>query len=295
MSGKKPEKRGLARGLSALMADVSASGKDENSLATKDRLVPVEDLFPNPDQPRRDFSDEGLAELANSIREKGIIQPLIVRPRSDPGKYEIVAGERRWRAAQRAQLHAVPVLIREFTDTEVLEIAIIENIQRAELNPVEEALAYRQLMERFGHTQDRLSEALGKSRPYIANLIRLLSLPDDVQKLLREGLISAGHARALITSDNPSAIARQVLHRGLSVRQTESLVRRLKDGGTLPKPRRKSAEKNADTVALERDLGALLRMGVAIDHQNDGSGQMTIVYRSLDDLDVLCGLLGQGR
>ncbi|TVR47558.1 MAG: ParB/RepB/Spo0J family partition protein, partial [Rhodobacteraceae bacterium] len=205
MSERKPERRGLGRGLSALMAEVTPpaeeGGADDRG---RTQRLPIEQLRPNPDQPRRHFDETALAELAASIREKGVIQPLIVRPRDD--MFEIVAGERRWRAAQRAQVHDVPVVIREFSDTEVLEIAIIENIQRTDLNPIEEAMGYRALIERFGHTQEKLSEAMGKSRSHIANLMRLLSLPDDVQTMLREGRLTAGHARALITAADPSPL-----------------------------------------------------------------------------------------
>ena len=226
--------RGLGRGLSALMADVAPKAEEPVSSAEvsrSDRSVPIELVFPNPDQPRRTFDEEKLDELTESIKSKGIFQPLIVRQR--PGnqqQFEIVAGERRWRAAQRAKLHQVPVIVREFTDTEVLEIAIIENIQRADLNPVEEAAGYRQLMDRFGHTQEKLAEALGKSRSHIANLLRLLNLPDDVQGYLVSGQLSAGHARALITSDHPSELAKKIIAGGLSVRETERLVKQAAQG-----------------------------------------------------------------
>ena len=296
MSDKRNERRGLGRGLSALMADVVHSATVESDVPRRaDLRVPVERLEPNPNQPRRDFSDEALAELAASIREKGIIQPLIVRvnPRKSDS-YEIVAGERRWRAAQLAQLHDVPVIVRDLDDTEVLEIAIIENIQRADLNPIEEAMGYRQLMDRFGHTQERLSEALSKSRSYIANLLRLLSLPAEVQAWLREGKMTAGHARALITSDDPVALARQVIARGLSVRETERLA---KSVGTKARtaPTRRRTEKDADTRVLEQDLSANLGMGVVIDHQGQDGGRVTISYKTLDQLDELCQLLGGAR
>ncbi|RMF47074.1 MAG: ParB/RepB/Spo0J family partition protein, partial [Deltaproteobacteria bacterium] len=229
---KKPA-RGLGRGLSALMADISeTSSADAQGTATPrraDALIPIEQIVPNPDQPRRAFSKEQLEDLAASIREKGVIQPIIVRKSAiSDGKFEIVAGERRWRAAQMAQLHEIPALVRNYTDTEALEIAIIENIQRADLNAVEEAAGYQDLMERFGHTQEKLAEALGKSRSHIANTLRLLSLPEQVQTLLREGAISAGHARALITADNPVELAAQVVKRGLSVRDTERLAKEKK-------------------------------------------------------------------
>jgi len=292
MQDRKSERRGLGRGLSALMADVNldAAQKEEGRQRRGDQLMPVEKLFPNPDQPRRDFPEAALAELAASIREKGVIQPLIVREKGDsPGLYEIVAGERRWRAAQIAQLHEVPVLVRDLTDTEVLEIAIIENIQRADLNPVEEAMGYRQLMDRFGHTQEKLAEALSKSRSYLANLLRLLQLPEEVLNYLREGKLTAGHARALITTDDPAGLARKVIARSLSVRETEALA---KAPGS-PAPRRSAAaEKDTDTRVLEQDLSANLGMKVSIDHRPGAQdGAITIRYATLEGLDDLCRVL----
>ena len=287
------KKRGLGRGLSALMADVNndaPTSAADSSLRRPEQHLPIENVAPNPDQPRRNFDSDKLRDLAESIREKGIIQPLIVRPDpADADRFQIVAGERRWRAAQIAQLHEVPVIIREFDDTEVLEVAIIENIQRADLNPVEEAAGYRQLIERFGHTQDQLAKALGKSRSHIANQMRLLSLPQDVIDFLEKDRLSAGHARALITSDDPSALARVVVAKGLSVRETEKLVKK----GAAPKTQksgaRQPAEKDADTVALEGDLSANLGMKVTVNHDTgQESGQVTIRYTSLDDLDELC-------
>ena len=285
----KDQKRSLGRGLSALMADVQLEPQQIKRRA--DMLVPVEKVVPNPDQPRRDFSPEALQDLAGSIREKGIIQPLIVREKPG-GTYEIVAGERRWRAAQIAQLHEIPVIIRDFSDTEVLEVAIIENIQRADLNAVEEALGYRQLMDRFGHTQERMAEALGKSRSHIANLLRLLQLPEEVLKWLREGLLSAGHARALITVSDPVAMARRVISEGLSVRETEKLAQRQ----AAPKaPARQKSEKDSDTRALEADLGATLGMKVEISHRSgQEEGLITIRYGSLEQLDDLCRVLTSG-
>ncbi|ARE40608.1 Chromosome (plasmid) partitioning protein ParB [Rhodovulum sp. P5] len=291
---KKPEKRGLGRGLSALMADVQiepAPEAGEPPRSKPDQMVPLDLLEPNPDQPRRQFSEDALKELADSIREKGVIQPLIVRPsKKVEGRYEIVAGERRWRASQLAQQHEVPVILRELDDTEVLEIAIIENIQRADLNPVEEAMGYRQLMDRFGHTQDKVAEALGKSRSHIANLLRLLQLPEEVLDHLREGRMTAGHARALITTENPADLARQVIKGQLSVRETEKLAKQ----GSEPKsakPRNRAPEKDADTRALEQDLSANLGMRVTIEHWADGSGRIVVGYKDLDDLDRLCGAL----
>lgn len=297
MAEKKSKPRGLGRGLSALMADVPApvSMSLDSASSRPERFLPVEQLVANPDQPRRRFSKEALDDLANSVKEKGIIQPLIVRRLKDE-TYEIVAGERRWRAAQQAQLHEVPVIIRDFTDTEVLEVAIIENIQRADLNAIEEAAGYRQLMDRFGHTQEKLSEALGKSRSHIANLLRLLSLPEDVQDFLRDGKLSAGHARALITTDKASELARVVIRDGLSVRATEALARKSEEAATSDKPKRARSgteAKDADTRALESDLAANLKMPVSIYHEPGGErGKLTVTYRSLDELDELCRRLG---
>lgn len=296
---KKNERRGLGRGLSALMADINvgleadAGPEAKGGSRRADTVLPIEKIVPNPEQPRRDFSPAALEDLAASIRQKGILQPLIVRPRAGTDTYEIVAGERRWRAAQLAQLHEIPVLIRDFDDTEVLEVAIIENIQRADLNPIEEAAAFRQLMDRFGHTQEKLAEALSKSRSHIANLLRLLSLPDDVQALLRDGKLTAGHARALITSGNASDLARQVIARGLSVRETEQLVKAPGEKGKSGRAGSRTAhEKDADTRALEADLSANLRMAVSINHEPGGeSGTLTIRYKTLDDLDTLCRTL----
>lgn len=288
--------RGLGRGLSALMADVGPEpARTASTPSRPDMVVPIEKVFPNPDQPRRRFTDEQLQDLSASIKAKGIIQPLIVRARpSHAGEYEIVAGERRWRAAQMAQLHSIPVLLRDFTDTETLEVAIIENIQRADLNPVEEAMGYRQLMDKFGHTQEKLAEELGKSRSYLANLMRLLQLPDDVQDLLVEEKISAGHARALITSDDPSGLAKQVVAQGLSVRATEALTKKRSDTdkAQTDKFRSGSSEKDADTKALESDLSAAVGLPVQITHKAGGeAGQISIRYASLDQLDEICRIL----
>lgn len=299
MAEGKGKPRGLGRGLSALMADVTAEPETRDATGARraDLTVPIEKLVANPNQPRRRFAQENLDELTASIREKGILQPLIVRPR-DNGTYEIVAGERRWRAAQQAQLHQIPVLVRDFDDVEVLEVAIIENIQRADLNAVEEAAGYRRLMDSFGHTQEKLAEALGKSRSHIANLLRLLNLPEDVQDLLRDGKLTAGHARALITTDDPSGMAKIIVRDGMSVRATEALVKKKLEGEgrqTTQKPKSTSRAKDADTKALEGDLSAALRMAVSLSHApGQESGVMTIKYSSLDELDTLCGLLSRG-
>lgn len=297
MSERKPERRGLGRGLSALMADLqppAGATADAGPGRRSDLMVPVERLLPNPDQPRRDFSPEALAELAGSLKARGVIQPLIVRRHpSQADSWQIVAGERRWRAAQIAQLHEVPVIVRDFDDTEVLEVAIIENIQRADLNALEEALGYRQLMDRFGHTQEKMAEALSKSRSHIANLLRLLTLPQEVQGWLREGKLTAGHARALVSTADPVALARQVIARGLSVRETERLAQAPKSAGK-PSPHAKGAgDKDADTRVLEQDLSANLGMSVVIDHKGFDGGKVIITYRDLDQLDQLCQLLSQ--
>ena len=290
MANTPKRQRGLGRGLSALMADIeqTVGGTGAvNSERRNEMLVPVEAIHPNPDQPRRHFDADDLNDLAGSIRSKGIIQPLVVRAHSvKAGEYEIVAGERRWRASQLAQLHELPVVVREFSDLDVLEIAIIENIQRADLNPIEEAIGYRQLMDKFGHTQEKMAEALGKSRPHIANVLRLLALPEDVQRFVINGSLSSGHARALITAPNASDLARVVIARGLSVRQTEKLV---KEPKAPSKERSPKSAKDADTRALEGDLSAALNMAVSIAH-NPGQegGSITIRYKNLEQLDELC-------
>lgn len=299
MADKVQKQRGLGRGLSALMADVN-DRPDAGGIAARqpDMMVPIEQVVANPEQPRRRFDAELLDDLAKSIKEKGIIQPLIVRRKGDG--YEIVAGERRWRAAQKAGLHRIPVVIRDFDDTEVLEIAIIENIQRADLNPVEEAAGYVQLMNKFGHTQERLAEALGKSRSHIANTMRLMQLPEIVQNFVAEGKLSAGHARTLITARDPVGLAKKVITGDLSVRDTEKLVRKAAnpdgEASTARKGARKTSEKTADTRALENDLSANLGMKVSVDHQ-DGveNGAITISYKTLDELDELCRMLTIGK
>ena len=297
MSEKKKERRGLGRGLSALMADVNVAEttnpaiRQENAQSGSERQIEIHKIHPNLDQPRKEFEKGKLEELAASVKEKGIIQPLILRPHpSKPDDFEIVAGERRWRAAQIAQLHEVPVIVRDYSETEVLEIAIIENIQRAELNSIEEAAGYKLLMERFGHTQEKLSEALGKSRSHIANLLRLLNLPGDVQSLVVDGSLSAGHARALVTAADAAGLAKQIVKKGLSVRATEALVKN--EGKTQTSTVTKSSGKDADTLALEGDLSAAIGMKVQIDHGSNGeSGKVTVSYKDLDQLDQLCALL----
>lgn len=290
----KRARTGLGRGLSALMADVGHSHEAAPSAVAIDRTLAIESLTPNPNQPRKQFEAGPLMELAASIREKGIVQPLIVRPSSVAGKYEIVAGERRWRAAQAAGLHQVPVLIRDYSDEEVLEVAIIENIQRADLNALDEASAYRQLMDRFGHTQEKLATSLSRSRSHIANTLRLLALPETVQELVRNGSLTAGHARALITAPNAAQLASIVVKRGLSVRETEKLMKRSAQSTTRQGSAHGAASstKDADTKALELDLAASLGLSVVINHNGTTQGgTLTINYLTLDDLDRLCAAL----
>jgi ParB family transcriptional regulator, chromosome partitioning protein len=296
MTEKKVEKRGLGRGLSALMADVRIDAEGSGGQTPSESLLSIDRIRPNPAQPRRDFPGDALEELAASIRQRGVLQPVIVRPSRD-GYFELVAGERRWRAAQLAQLHKIPAIVRDLDDEDVLEIAIIENIQRAELNPIEEAAGYAQLMERFGHTQEQIAEALSKSRSHIANLLRLLKLPDQVQQQVRDGKLSAGHARAVVTAKDPVAMARRVVEGGLSVRAAEALAREEAMGSGTRKPRSggfnpKAFEKDADTRAIEADLSANLGMGVSIYHEPGGErGRLTVTYNTLQDLDDLCRAL----
>lgn len=295
---RNPEKRGLGRGLSALMADIEPGKSGEASATSSDnqsraeRFIPIDQVSANPDQPRRSFAPEALDDLAASIREKGIIQPLILRvDPADSSRYQIVAGERRWRAAQMAQLHEIPAIVRDLDDTEVLEVAIIENIQRADLNAIEEARGYRQLMERFGHTQQQLSQAMGKSRSHLANTMRLLQLPDEIQTLVADGHLSSGHARALITADDPIALARRAVSQGLSVREIEKAAKS-KQGATSKGRTHRKPEKDADTRVLESDLSAILGMAVIIDHdQASGGGKLTIKYKDLGQLDDLMRVL----
>jgi ParB family chromosome partitioning protein len=287
--------RGLGRGLSALLGDTSASTDySERAVATATGGIegarsleqPIDLLVRNPDQPRRLFSEAEINDLTASIREKGVLQPLLVRPApGQPGKYQIVAGERRWRAAQKAGLHSVPVVIRDLNDLEVLEIGIIENVQRADLNPIEEARAYKVLLERFGRTQDALAQVVGKSRSHIANILRLLALPETVQDLVLQSKLSAGHARALVTAQDAEGLAAQVVAKGLSVRQTEALVRDEQKAPVQAPPRVASAE--ADTQSLEQNLREALGLKVRLDDKG-GKGELRVAYSSLEQLDDLC-------
>ena len=302
MSKKTIKNKGLGRGLSSLIADVSTISDTKASSAYGPdtslgyRSEPLINIFPNPDQPRRTFSDEGLKELSKSIEEKGVVQPLIVRKRSNGDGFEIIAGERRWRAAQLAQLDTLPVIVKEFSDNEVLEIAIIENIQREELNPIEEARGYQQLMEKFGRTQEQVSSALGKSRSYIANLLRLLNLPEEVINYLVSGQISAGHAKVLVSTNKAIEISRLIIKDKLSVRETEELVRSVKqlDDEKLIKKSRKTVlkQKDTDTRALEGEFSASLGIRVFIDHSaGSETGSIILKYKTLEEFDRLRELL----
>jgi ParB family chromosome partitioning protein len=280
--------RGLGRGLSALLGEDEPAAPRERDAApdagTKPRTLPIAFLKPNPLQPRRTFRDEDLRDLAQSIREKGVLQPVLVRPTDKPDSYEIVAGERRWRAAQLAKLHEVPVIIRTLSDAQSLEIAIVENVQRADLNAIEEAAAYQELMSRFRYTQEQLSDVIGKSRSHIANTLRLLKLPDSVRGLIASGKLSAGHARALIGTPNPEALAQEILSGALNVRQAEEKARAPKTGGGSAK---KPASKDADTKALESSISNSLGMDVKIEHQGEKGGTVKIAYKSLEQLDEI--------
>ncbi len=293
MNDKVGKPRGLGRGLSALMADIPAQPQENRTNAVSDMVIPIEKIHPNPDQPRRTFDKAALDELSESIKAKGIIQPLIVRKSKSEDRYEIVAGERRWRASQMAQLHEVPVVVRDFTDTEVLEVAIIENIQRADLNPIDEAAGYRQLMERFGHTQEQVATALGKSRSHIANHLRLLSLPKDVLDWLGEGKLTAGHARALIGHDDATEMAALIIRKGLSVRDAEKLA---KKGLNIAKaPKMAPRAKDPDTLQIEGEISSTIGMPVNIQHQaGSEGGKLTVSYKNLEQLDDLLRMLSGG-
>ena len=283
-------RRGLGRGLSALLDEEAAvAAIDPAGGAPAGREAPIELLRRNPDQPRRRFDPTELEELAASIRERGVLQPILVRPApSAPGELQIVAGERRWRAAQQAGLHTVPVLVRDLQDGEVAEISVIENVQRADLDPLEEAEGYRALIERFGRTQDAVSRTVGKSRSHIANSLRLLNLPEPVRDHLAAGRLSAGHARAIAAGADPVRLAKTVIDQNLSVRQAEDLAR---EAQARPKAKRavrgKGAPKDADTRALEQDLSEILGLSVLI-HDRRGRGEMRISYASLEQLDEIC-------
>jgi ParB family transcriptional regulator, chromosome partitioning protein len=286
------QRRGLGRGLSALLGEADAAGAGDAPRPGDSRDLPIELIERNADQPRRDFDEEELEALAASIRERGVLQPILVRPSPlTQGRYQIVAGERRWRAAQRAGLRELPAVIRELDDLKTLEIAIIENVQRVDLNAIEEAFGYRDLIDRFGRTQDEIAQIVGKSRSHVANAIRLLGLPEAVQQDLRAGRLSAGHARALAAAPDPEALARQVLAQGLNVREAEALARRAQ-APRRPTPS-SAGGKDADTRALEEDLSDALGLSVEINDRG-GAGEVRVRYGSLEQLDELCRRLTRG-
>ena len=275
----------LGRGLAALIGDMATmEGMRIAESGNAHKRLPVEFIVPNRLNPRRDFDPDQLEELTNSIREKGVMQPILVRPTKDPNQFEIIAGERRWRAAQMAGLHDVPVIVREVDDRESLELAIIENVQRADLNPLEEAKGYGQLMEQFDYTQHDLAQIIGKSRSHVANTLRLLKLPESVRGMLARGELTAGHARTLITAEDPAALARRIIEAGLSVREAEALSQKPGPGKAK---RSEKPERDADTLALERRLSEALGMRVSLDHRDKG-GRLEIRYSSLDQLDAIC-------
>jgi ParB family chromosome partitioning protein len=288
MSEETPARRrpsGLGRGLSSLLGEAAQEAPVDGAAQRGGvQLIPVASIEPHPEQPRRVFDDSALMELADSIKARGVIQPILVRPRGD--RFQIVAGERRWRAAQKARLHEIPAIVRDLDDEQTLEVALIENIQRQDLNAIEEAKGYKRLVDEFGHTQDELGKLVHKSRSHIANLLRLLDLPDRVQDLVGAGRLTMGHARALIPADDPEALAEEVVKRGLSVRETEKLVR-----GGRPRQLRlgpmeyKGAD--ADVAALERQLGDMLGLNVTIRHGPKG-GTVALAYSTLDQLDMIC-------
>ncbi len=283
----------LGRGLAALIGEMDKPANPSQQSAPSDRRVPIEFISPNPRNPRRRFAEAELADLASSIKEHGIVQPIVVRP-AQGGRYEIIAGERRWRAAQQAGLAQVPVIMRDVDDRVALEIAIIENVQRSDLNPVEEASGYQSLIDEHHYTQADLAQVIGKSRSHIANMQRLLKLPTDVRQMLTDGALSAGHARTLVTAENPMALAQRIVSEGLSVRQAEALAQAPE---TKAAPERKMKDepksKDADTLALEKLLSNATGLGVAIIHKN-GGGELRVSYSSLEQLDDLCRRLQAG-
>lgn len=294
---------GLGRGLNALLGDVAQDERDtgdRGSARGSVRMIPISAIAPHPEQPRRHFDEAALDELAASVAQRGIIQPIIVRPHGQD--FQIVAGERRWRAAQRARLHEVPVVVRDYSDSETLQIALLENIQRQDLNAIEEARAYQRLLDEFGHTQEELARAVHKSRSHVTNLLRLLDLPPEVQAQVVEGKLAMGHARALVGAADPISLAEQVLTQGLSVRQTEKLASQDKHGApTSRAPRQASAPRphhgtgSADIEALERQLADLLGLRVHILFNDDGRGSITLDYSSLEQLDMVCQRLSGER
>ncbi|CDN56298.1 Chromosome segregation DNA-binding protein [Neorhizobium galegae bv. officinalis bv. officinalis str. HAMBI 1141] len=284
-------KRRLGRGLAALIGEMDQQAPADNGARSvnPDRMVPIEHVSRNPKNPRRSFDEGELQDLASSIRQHGIVQPVVVRPRG-PAQYEIIAGERRWRAAQLAGLIEIPVIVRDVDDRTALEIAIVENVQRSDLNPLEEALGYDQLIAEHGYTQNDLGEIIGKSRSHVANSLRLLKLPEPVRDMLAAGSLSAGHARALITTSDPASLARTIIAKGMSVRDAEKLAQNDIKAQAEPTTVSKAEQKDSDTLALERTLSDSLGLEVKINYKN-GGGQIKIGYRTLEQLEEICRLL----
>ena len=295
MSSKNERKKGLGRGLSSFLdvdsfEEIVERSNEENNvdiLTNSSNFLPIEQLFPNQKQPRKNFSSDELNSLASSIKETGIIQPILVRKNNDI--YEIVAGERRWRAAQIAKMHEVPVLIKELTDEEVVKISIIENIQRVDLNPIEEANSYNQLIRDYGYTQEKVSASLGKSRSYVANSLRLLTLPESIITFLIEGKLTSGHARALVGIKNSDILAKKIIEEHLSVRDIENIVKKGVANSDDKIKKKSLNKKDVDTLSLEEDLKMALGLKTAIEHNEDtGGGNIIIKYKDLEQLDIFC-------
>jgi len=282
-----PSKKRLGRGLAALIGEIDRPSEERKVPISSERNVPIEFVTRNPRNPRRMFSEVELEDLAQSIKEHGVVQPIVVRPApNEPDRFELIAGERRWRASQRAGVDTIPVIIRDVDDRVALEIAIVENVQRADLNAVEEAMGYQQLIDNHDYTQNDLAQVIGKSRSHVANTLRLLKLPQRVQDFISDGALSAGHARSLITMEDPTALAERVVKEGLSVRQVEALSQ-ARNGGE-PKPNKSApVEKDADTKALEKLLSDVTGMKVEINHRERG-GEVKVRYSSLEQLDEIC-------
>lgn len=295
MENTKSARKGLGRGLSALLGEDPMGAASTSAGGPRVETVALTDLEPNPDQPRKMFADEEIESLAGSLRTKGLLQPIVVRdnPRGTT-LFEIVAGERRWRASQRAPLHDVPVIVLNLTDAEALEVALVENVQRVNLNPVEEAESYSRLIDFFGYTQEQLAETVTKSRSHIANTLRLMKLPPRVQQYLREGELSAGHARALIGHADAEKLAREIVENKLSVRDAEKRAAKVASPNPPKGEARGKHPKDADTMALEGSLSAALGAKVELAHTSAGSGTLTVRYRSLSELDEICEKMGLG-
>ena len=292
MSDEQSKKR-LGRGLAALIGEMDNADNNKPASEPKinpDQKLPIEFVVRNAENPRQNFDHDDLVDLARSIRKHGIVQPIVVRKVSND-RYEIIAGERRWRAAQQAELTEIPVLVRDVDDKTALEIAIVENVQRADLNPLEEALGYEQLMSHYGYTQNDLGEVIGKSRSHVANSLRLLKLPDSVREMLVDGSLSAGHARALVSTSDPLALAKLIVEKGLSVRDAERVAQEDINGASQQSAKKEAVQKDADTLALEKSLTDVLGLKVQLDHKGE-KGKLQISYKSLEQLDSICKLLG---